>query len=742
LNIGDDDVTYQSLIQAATEVRTKMLGCGYGTILPLNGKAPKIDSWQKRTDATEHEINAWARMRPAETNTGLLTRDFPAIDVDILSNPDAAQAVEDLIAEELRASGKLMVRFGRKPKRAILCRSVAPFKKIRVAFDVDVVNPDTGEITTVTEAIEVLGDGQQVVCFGEHPDTRRPYEWVGGDPTGVPAADLPLITESEAREILDKAVALLTERFGFRVHAAPAKAARPDTPAAEAKTTDMATAWGAAALRSACAKIVSAESGSQDVTLNTQCYGIGQLVAGGELPEAEALSALRAASANIRDHDPKNPWNAGDLARKVERSFGQGKSKPRAAPEAEHVELTFNHKTTIAPGAQADDPWAAMTRAYVRARLANGGEHPPLTAELGRAYRENFKAAWLRVTEQAKRGALLLSSWLKLDIPPRDFLLGELLSTTSRWIVYGETGVGKTLWALDLAAAIAAGEGFLNWEGSGKRRRVMYLDGELPAETFKERLQIIAQRYGHDLELYAYNRDVLSDGEMPPLNTPPGEKWLWREIDAVKPDVIVSDSIMCLLEGSMSEEESWAPIKAMIRKISGRRIAQIWLHHTGHDTTKGFGTKTREWEMDTVVSLTDDDGSILMEFKKARLRKPETREQFEPKKIICTADGWATVGDATKRRGPKGDERAGLKRQILAAYERLADGTDTMPGLNGRPVRKVPVERLRDEVRNRGFLTVDDDGNITAAGRKAFQRAKDALLTDSTLIEKGLLIWK
>jgi hypothetical protein len=214
----------------------------------------------------------------------------------------------------------------------------------------------------------------------------------------------------------------------------------------------------------------------------------------------------------------------------------------------------------------------------------------------------------------------------------------------------------------------------LHWEGSGKRRRVMYLDGELPAETFKERLQIIAQRYGHDLELYAYNRDVLSDGEMPPLNTPAGEKWLWREVDAVKPNVIVSDSIMCLLEGSMSEEESWAPIKAMIRKISGRRIAQIWLHHTGHDTSKGFGTKTREWEIDTVVSLTDDNGSILMEFKKARLRKPETREQFEPKKIVCNADGWKIVGGLDKRRGPKGDRGDARARAFLEASDRLADG--------------------------------------------------------------------
>jgi hypothetical protein len=110
--------------------------------------------------------------------------------------------------------------------------------------------------------------------------------------------------------------------------------------------------------------------------------------------------------------------------------------------------------------------------------------------------------------------------------------------------------------------------------------------------------------------------------------------------------------------------------------------------------------------MGTVLSLTKDaqnDEHLLMEFKKARLRKPETREQFEPKKIVCNADGWAIVGGATKQRGPKSDESASLKRQILAAYERLADGADTLPGLNGKPVKKV---RLFDEILRRGHTFV------------------------------------
>jgi hypothetical protein len=80
----------------------------------------------------------------------------------------------------------------------------------------------------------------------------------------------------------------------------------------------------------------------------------------------------------------------------------------------------------------------------------------------------------------------------------------------------------------------------------------MYLDGELPMETFKERMQLIADRHGKDNEFYGYNREDLGDHGMPPLNTEAGQAWPKREIAAVKPDLVVFDSIMCLLIGFMS----------------------------------------------------------------------------------------------------------------------------------------------------------------------------------------------
>ena len=116
-----------------------------------------------------------------------------------------------------------------------------------------------------------------------------------------------------------------------------------------------------------------------------------------------------------------------------------------------------------------------------------------------------------------------------------------------------------------------------------------------------------------------------------------------REIETVKPDVIVFDSIMSLLAGTMGEEESWAPVKLLIGKITSKRIGQIWLHHTGHDTSKSFGTKTREWEMDTVVKLTTDDHEpSLMEFKRlgCARRRPGA---IQAAGIVRDETGWAAI---------------------------------------------------------------------------------------------------
>jgi Histidine kinase len=238
-------------------------------------------------------------------------------------------------------------------------------------------------------------------------------------------------------------------------------------------------------------------------------------------------------------------------------------------------------------------------------------------------------------------------------------------------------------------------------------------------DPFKERMEIVARQYGPDIELYGYCRDILDDDDMPPLNKPEGVKWLEKECRTIQPEVIVFDSIMCLLTGNMAEEESWAPIMPMLRQISQQRCAQIWLHHTGPDSSKGFGTTTREWQMDTVLSLTKDaqnNEHLLMEFKKARLRTPDTRAQFEPLKITCGADRWETVGGVDKRRGAPGDRGAAKARAFLEAYDRLAFDAPSCTGFNSQPVKKVALDAIRREMRSRGALGDSTPGVLMTSG--------------------------
>ena len=345
------------------------------------------------------------------------------------------------------------------------------------------------------------------------------------------------------------------------------------------------------------------------------------------------------------------------------------------------------------------------------------------------------------------RDELLVSAWLKRKLPPRDFLMGELLCTTSRWILVGETGVGKTLFSLDLAASIAAGADFLGWQGR-RAARVMYLDGELPAETFKERMEIIAARYGEDIELFGYNRDVLGPDEMPPLNTDAGRAWLWREIETVKPDVIFLDAIMCLLGGSMAEEESWAPVKDLVRMLSTRRIAQVWLHHTGHDPTKGFGTKTREWEMDTVAMLSkleessdEPSAAFRFEFTKSRMKTPDNYRQFAARVIRSTPEGF-TSEDAPAKGSKGNNEQDIVRRRFLTAYDEISDDVTPSQGFDGARVSKVSTDAIRDWLRNRGFLDTTEKGHLTATSRTQFRRAKNLLLDKGGFAEEGGLIWR
>jgi AAA domain/Bifunctional DNA primase/polymerase, N-terminal len=189
-----------------TDIRLECHRRGF-SVLPITGKRPPMDEWQKLS-ANSESIALWPKLYPFAGNTGVLTRSTPAIDIDIY-NPDAAEALENLARARFEEHGHFAVRVGLWPKRAVLFRTDKPFRKLTLKL----INP-TGK----GEKIEILGDGEQVVIHGIHPDTRKPYSWTGGAPwDAMRAEELPYLDEELAREFLRDAGELLCAEYGYQL---------------------------------------------------------------------------------------------------------------------------------------------------------------------------------------------------------------------------------------------------------------------------------------------------------------------------------------------------------------------------------------------------------------------------------------------------------------------------------------------------------------------------------------------
>src|SRR5262249_28303427 len=112
---------------------------------------------------------------------------------------------------------------------------------------------------------------------------------------------------------------------------------------------------------------------------------------------------------------------------------------------------------------------------------------------------------------------------------------------------------------------------------------------------------------------------------------------------------VIFDNVQALLLGDMREEEPWQQTLPWVRDLTHRCIGQLWVHHTGHVKTHAYGTKTREWQLDTVMlgekaENEDADIAFTLTFTKARERSPDNRNDFAKVVITLADDEWRVSG--------------------------------------------------------------------------------------------------
>lgn len=228
------------------------------------------------------------------------------------------------------------------------------------------------------------------------------------------------------------------------------------------------------------------------------------------------------------------------------------------------------------------------------------------------------------------------ADFLRMTIPAREHVLAPWLPVQGLAMLYAPRGIGKTLFGLNVAYAVASGGSFLRWSAP-KSRRVLIVDGEMPAVVLQERLARIADTT--DLEppaddyLRLIANDLHPDG-LPDLSTEEGQAALSEHIGEA--ELIVLDNLSTLCRsGRENEAESWGQVQEFLLRLRREGRAVMLVHHAGKGGAQR-GTSRREDVLDTVVNLARPEGYQPSEgarfnvtFEKARGFAGKDADTFE-----------------------------------------------------------------------------------------------------------------
>lgn len=253
-----------------------------------------------------------------------------------------------------------------------------------------------------------------------------------------------------------------------------------------------------------------------------------------------------------------------------------------------------------------------------------------------------------------------------MELPPQEFLLEPWLTRQSLGMVYAWRGVGKTWFSLAVAYAVASGGKFLGWKAP-KARRVLYLDGEMPAGVTQERLASIvamapAEAPADNFQLLTPD---LNNGALPDLATVAGRTQIDAVICECAPDLVVLDNLSAWIRTGERENdaESWSPMTPWLLKLRAQGRAAFFVHQAGKGGQQR-GTSKKEDLLDVVIAL-----------RRPPDYQPENGAHFEVafEKARALAGAAVDPVEAPLVKDEAGALQWTVKAQTVSTYDRVVE---------------------------------------------------------------------
>lgn len=172
--------------------------------------------------------------------------------------------------------------------------------------------------------------------------------------------------------------------------------------------------------------------------------------------------------------------------------------------------------------------------------------------------------------------------------------------------IYAATGVGKTLFTLNVAYAVAGGGSFLKYTAP-LPRKVLYVDGEMSYVQVHSRFVDIAKQQG-DL-FFPDNFKLLTPdkSKIRPFKIcqPDGQLFYNNIIEKHGIEVLFLDNLSMLSSFDENSSLEWKSIQDWLLDLRAKGVTVVVVHHAGKDKFGYRGTSRMLDAADTAISLQD-----------------------------------------------------------------------------------------------------------------------------------------
>jgi len=238
--------------------------------------------------------------------------------------------------------------------------------------------------------------------------------------------------------------------------------------------------------------------------------------------------------------------------------------------------------------------------------------------------------------------ALTLLEFVERKYPPAEYLLYPLVAKEKIIQIWAAPGIGKTLFSLELACALANGQNFLKYEWWNKSKPipVLYVEGEMSAIELQERVNHTIERYRNENIEFNYNlfkiaplREQLNN-KFDPLNIQLGQKRLELQLEQITKQfnqrpIVFLDNVSCLTNFQEKDGKEWNSLMSFLIRLRSLGYTIIFLHHATKEGSTSSGSNAKERPVDMEIKLSEPEKWERQEIPNATQIKVEFRKWRE-----------------------------------------------------------------------------------------------------------------